>query len=157
LARNTAEGIGFFAAVASDRASTEDCEIKRKGDSLESHISRFVAQASTIEVFVPERWGLKNRMVSDISGWYIAREHSTPRIAEKKSCIRREVNTRLRILSAHRRAFSRTMMDPLDRKVEMSMSKGISRRAGEEGEETDMVRVERLMEGLIRAIRGYCF
>jgi len=48
-------------------------------------------------------------------------------------------------------------MDPLDRNVEMSMSKGISRRAGDEGEETDMVRVERLMEGLIRAIRGYCF
>ena len=48
-------------------------------------------------------------------------------------------------------------MDPVVRDVEMSMSNGISRRAGEEGEETDMVRVERLTVGLMSAIRGYCF
>ena len=49
------------------------------------------------------------------------------------------------------------MTDPVARDVEKEMSKGISRRAGEEGEETDMIRVDRLTVGLISAIRGYCF
>jgi len=48
-------------------------------------------------------------------------------------------------------------MDPVARDCGISMSKRISRRAGEDGEETDIVRVERLTEGLINAIRGYCF
>ena len=49
------------------------------------------------------------------------------------------------------------MTEPVDRDVEILTSIGISRRAGEEGEETDMIRVDRLTVGLISAIRGYCF
>ena len=67
------------------------------------------------------------------------------------------MNTRLLIISPHNRALSRTMTEPVDRDVEISTSIGISRRAGEEGEETDMIRVDRLTVGLISAIRGYCF
>lgn len=75
----------------------------------------------------------------------------------KKSWIDGVVNIKLRILSAHRRVSSRIIMVLWFSASSMSMSRGISRRAGETGDEIDIVRVSRFRVGRMRAMRWYCF
>lgn len=134
--------------------------MRRKGDSFDNQISRFAANESPVGFDgnrFPGICGLKKRMLAEDRGWYSASEQWTPTIAEKKSRIFWELKIRLRMVSAQTRTSSRIVRTPDDRALSMSMPSDISRRAGEAGEETDMIRESRLMAGLISAILGYCF
>ena len=69
----------------------------------------------------------------------MARVQPTPTMAEKKFWISGDVKIKLRILSAQRRASSRIIILPWLRAEGILTSRGISRRAGDDGDDTYMI------------------